>query len=122
MGNGFKIGGGKQNITRNQAAAVQINSSRHEQAAVTELLVLLGMAQRELTKLSVSESFREEAKNEVRSAQLEARKKKPDKKKIVAELKNAIEILGRIPNTVTAAVRADDLLSKGLEVCVDLIL
>ena len=123
MGDSFNSGGGNMNIAQDQASAVQTIQTDYtinEKVSIDEMLTLLGKVQQELSGLPLSESVKEELQNEVKGAQLQAKKNPPDKEKIADKLKTATSVLGEIPKTVTAAVAVGNLLRQGIEWCAKL--
>ena len=106
--------GGEQNIAIGKnAIGKQVNTyNTAPQVPVEELLKLLAEIKARLPELPAEAQA--ELRNEVEGAELQARKDKPDGKKIAAKLEAAKDVLKAIPGTVAAALPVGELIVRAL--------
>jgi len=97
--------------------AQKLLKSTSPQSSQEEIIKLLSFVQQELPKLQLTEDIKEEVVNEVKGAEIQAKKEDPNKKKIAGKLKNATEVLKEIPKTVNEVVIIGNLLGKAIEWC-----
>lgn len=82
-----------------------------------DILKLLAFVQQELPKLDVPEEVKDEVANEVKGAEIQAKKEAPDKKKIGEKLQNATEALEHVPKLTKSAVTIGNLLGQAILWC-----
>ena len=95
------------------AVGKQTNYYTAPQVPVEELLKLLAEIKARLPELPTEAQA--ELRNEVEGAELQARKDKPDTKKIAAKLEAASGVLTAISGTVAAALPLYELIVKALK-------
>jgi hypothetical protein len=118
MGNTYtNTSSGKQNIAIGKHAVAEqtINHAVPQGVPVEDLLKLLAEIKARLPELPAEAQA--ELRNEVEGAELQARKDKPDGKKIAAKLEAAKDVLTAIPGTVAAALPVSELIGKALIWC-----
>ncbi|CAK8721861.1 hypothetical protein GMJAKD_11075 [Candidatus Electrothrix aarhusensis] len=114
----FNSNGGTQNNAQGTGAVGQQNNNfAPQQVSTDELITLLGQVQRELSRLPLDEPVKVKVKDDVRTAQREARKATPDAAMITAKLTAAQKVLAAIPATVAAAKPVGELVGRALVWC-----
>ena len=78
---------------------------------------LLAFVLQELPKLALPEEVKEEVANEVKGAEIQAKKDAPDKKKLADKLKNATTMLKESASTAKEAVTIGNLLGQAILWC-----
>jgi hypothetical protein len=99
--------------------ALKLLQSTTPQSPQMDILKLLSFVQHEIPKLPIPKSLKEELINEVKGAEIQAKKNPPDKEKISGKLKNATEILKETVQTVKEAATLGNLLGKAILWCGD---
>lgn len=80
-----------------------------------DLTALLAELQKMIAASPLPEDVKEEVAHEVKTAEIQAKKEKPDKKKAADALDNANTILTKIIATVPQAVTLGQMLGKAIE-------
>jgi hypothetical protein len=97
--------------------AQQLLQSTTPQSSKEDILKLLSFVQQELPKLPLTEEVKEEIANEVKGAEIQAKKEEPDKKKIGEKLQSATEALEKVPKLTKAAITVGNLLGQAILWC-----
>lgn len=95
--------------------AQKLLQSTTPQSSQEDIVKLLSFVQQELPKLPLSEEGKEEVANEVKGAEIQAKKTPPDKPKLVDKLKNAAAALKGAGQLGTEAVAVGNLIGKAIE-------
>ena len=80
-----------------------------------DLTALLAELQKMIAAAPLPDDAKEEMAHEVKTAEIQAKKAQPDKKKMADALDNANAILTKISETVPQAVAIGQLLGKAIE-------
>lgn len=97
--------------------AQQLLQSTTPQSSKEDILKLLSFVQQELPKLPLPDDVKEEVTNEVKGAEIQAKKEEPDKKKIGEKLQSATEALEKVPKLTKAAITVGNLLGQAIVWC-----
>ncbi len=84
------------------------------ESSQSDIIKLLSFVQEELIKLPLPEEIKEEALNELKGAEIQAKKDQPNKEKIAGKLENTTEILKESAETTQEAVIIGNLLGKAI--------
>ncbi len=117
FGDNFESGGGAMSIAKGHGTVIQTNYTITGSGSSDKLLKLLATVQQELAALPLDESVKDEVLNEVRGAEIQAKKPEPSNAKIAAKLKDAAAVLEESAKTVKGAITIGNLLGQAITWC-----